>query len=185
MRLALLVFTLVSVSISSWCVEPFSGFILQNGGQRFLKTTNLNVILTAENDDVKIQLSKLKNNDFISGLGTSLAPNLVRIETIDFVGLNSFLGLWMSPMGIFQVQDFSSLSLYANGQSQTSARSPHASLNYSITPGSGASWVLFLTDDSQIYYSNLTVADSKASIRFFDTQTGAFQREVALSKISR
>lgn len=190
MRITLLVFTLVfslifapAVALS---VEVFSGYIIQNGNQKILKSGNQTLILTAENNDVKSQLYKLKSNDFISGLGHPLAGNLVRLETIDFVGLNSFLGVWASPMGIFQVQDFSNLSLYAGAQTPTNTSTRSRSLlNYSITPGSGASWVLFLTDAEQIYFSNLTVTDSKASIRFFDTKTGAFQKEVALSKISR
>lgn len=185
MRIALLVFTLVCVSLSAWSIEIFSGFIVQNGKQRLLRSNTQNLILTAENEDVKTQLSKLKSNDFISGLGSVLSGNLVRLETIDFVGLSSFLGLWLSPLGLIQVEDFSSLNLYSGNQTKADSSKPHASLHYSITPGSGASWVLFLTDANQIYFSNLTVTESKASIRFFDTQTGAFQKEVALSKITK
>lgn len=168
-----LVITLFFAYSPCWGIETYSGFIAQNGYQRILKTKTQSLILTTENSDVKSQLMKLKTNDFISGLGRPLTGNLVRLETIDFVGLNNFLGLWMSPMGLFKVQNFSSLSV------------SQAPLNYSITPGSGTSWVLFLTDENQIYFSNLTVAESKATIRFFDTKTGAFQREVFLSKISQ
>tara|TARA_B110001454_G_scaffold219203_1_gene252148 strand:- start:68085 stop:68627 length:543 start_codon:yes stop_codon:yes gene_type:complete len=180
MQLVLLVITLFLTSISSFAVQTFSGYIVQNGNQRSLKSGNQHYVLVADNSDVKTQLHKLRNKDFISGIGNMLGSKIVRLETIDFVGLSNFLGLWMSPMGIFQVTDFSSLSLY-----KSSSGSGKSALNYSITPADGASWGMFLTDANQIYFSNLTITESKASIRFFDTQTGAFQREVALSKISR
>lgn len=180
MQLVLLVITLILTSVSSFAVETFSGYIVQNGNQRMLKSYNQMYTLVAVNSDVKSQLYKLRNKDFISGIGSSLGSNVVRLETIDFVGLSNFLGLWMSPMGLFQVTDFSSLSLY-----KSTSGSSKSALNYSITPADGASWGMFLTDADQIYFSNLTVTESKASIRFFDTQTGAFQREVTLSKISR
>lgn len=180
MQLVLSVISLVLISTSSFAVETFSGYIIQNGRQKMLTTGSRRYSLVAENNDVKSQLLKLKTKDFISGIGHVITGNTVRLETIDFVGLSSFLGLWMSPMGLFQVTDFSSLSLYTS-----STAASKAALNYSITPADGAVWGLFLTDANQIYFSNLTVTDSKASIRFFDTQTGAFQREVALSKISQ
>jgi hypothetical protein len=184
MQLVLLVITLFFVSFPSWSVETFSGYIVVNGGQRSLKVNNNNYVLVTENVDVRSQLLKLHTNDFISGLGQTVRGNVVRLETIDFVGLSRFLGVWMSSMGIFQVKDFSSLSLYSSTQPKT-ASSPRASLNYSITPSDGNAWGMFLTDADQIYFSNLTVTASKASIQFFDTQTGAFQKEVSLSKISR
>jgi hypothetical protein len=180
MQLVLLVITLILTSISSFAVQTFSGYIVQNGNHRSLKSGNQQYALVAFNSDVSNQLFKLRNRDFISGIGTALNGNTVRLETIDFVGLSNFLGLWMSPMGLFQVTDFSSLSLYKSKSS-----SAKSALNYSITPNDGASWGMFLTDSDQIYFSNLTITESKASIRFFDTQTGAFQKEVALSKISR
>ncbi len=174
------VITLLSISISSLAVQTFSGYIIQNGPQKALKIGSQQYALIAENNDVKAQLYKLKSRDFISGLGSTIAGNTVRLETIDFVGLANFLGLWMSPLGLFQVTDFSSLSLYS-----TASSSSKSALNYSITPADGNAWGMFLTDADQIYYSNLTVSESKAYIRFFDVQTGAFQREVALSKISK
>jgi hypothetical protein len=180
MQLVLLVTTLVLASISSFALQSFSGYIVQNGNQRSLKSGNQQYALVTNNSDVRTQLNKLRNKDFISGIGSTLSSTAVRLETIDFVGLSDFLGLWVSPMGLFQVTDFSSLSLYKSSSSSTKS-----ALNYSITPSDGASWGLFLTDANRIYFSNLTVTESKASIRFFDTQTGAFQQEVALSKISR
>lgn len=180
MQLVLSVITLLFISVTSLAVQTFSGYIVQNGHQKALKAGSHQYILVAENNDVRAQLLKLKSRDFISGIGNAIGGNLVRLETIDFVGLANFLGLWMSPMGLFQVTDFSSLSLYS-----TKSSSSKSALNYSITPADGNAWGMFLTDADQIYYSNLTVTESKASIRFFDTQTGAFQREVALSKISK
>lgn len=180
MRLLLFVITLLFISITSLAVQTFSGYIVQNGQEKMLKMGSQQYILIAENNDVKAQLFKLKSRDFISGIGRAITGNMVRLETIDFVGLANFLGLWMSPLGLFQVKDFSSLSLY-----KTSSSSSKSALNYSITPAEGHSWGLFLTDTDQIYFSNLTVTASKASIRFFDIHTGAFQREVALSKISK
>lgn len=178
--MVLSVITLVFISFSSFAVQTFSGYITQKGNQKTLKAGEQQFTLVAENNDVKMQLTKLKSRDFISGIGHMIGANTVRLETIDFVGLSNFLGLWVSPMGLFQVTDFSSLSLYS-----THSNTSKAALNYSITPADGASWGMFLTDANQIYYSNLTVTESKASIRFFDTQTGAFQKEVALSKISK
>lgn len=182
MHLRVLVITLIFSALQSWAVESFSGFIVQNGSQRSLKTKTNQFVLTTENSDVRVQLLKLRSNDFISGIGHSLSTGIVRLDTIDFVGLSNFLGTWASSMGIFQVQDFSSLSLYSAGQ--VSKPKP-ASLNYSITPADGNSWGMFLTDTDRIYFSKLVVAESRASIRFFDTQTGAFKREVMLSKISK
>lgn len=180
MRLLLSVITLLFISVTSLAVQTFSGYIVQNGHQKALKLGSQVYILIAANNDVKAQLNKLKSRDFVSGLGNTVSNNTVRLETIDFVGLANFLGLWMSPLGLFQVTDFSSLSLYS-----TASSSSKSALNYSITPADGNAWGMFLTDSDQIYYSNLTVTESKASIRFFDVQTGAFQREVALSKISK
>lgn len=183
MRFTALVITLIFVHLPSWSVESYSGFIVQSGAQRSLKTKTQQVLLVTENNDVRLQLLKLRSNDFISGIGHPMGNNVVRLETIDFVGLNNFLGMWMSPMGIFQVQNFSSLSVHSANQSSLPKQT--ASLNYSITPADGNSWGMFLTDAEKIYFSSLTVAESRATIRFFDTQTGAFQREVTLSKISK
>lgn len=174
------VISLLFISVTSLAVQTFSGYIVQTGPHKALKVGSQQYLLIAENSDVKSQLLKLKSRDFISGLGSTVSGNTVRLETIDFVGLANFLGLWMSPLGLLQVTDFSSLSLYS-----TSSSSSKSALNYSITPADGNVWGMFLTDAKQIYFSNLTVTESKASIRFFDVQSGAFQREVALSKISK
>lgn len=186
MRFLISVFTLFLFSPMTWSTTSFSGYIVQNGGQRALKTTTQQYILLTENNDVKLQLLKLHTNDFISGIGELRGPALLRLDTIDFVGLSNFIGTWMSPMGIFRVQDFSSLSLYTPNNVGGAVRAPQtSSLNYSIFPNDGASWGMFLTDANQIYFSNLTMNESTALIRFFDTQTGAFQKELTLSKISR
>lgn len=181
MRSLLLVITLIFVNTTCLAAETFAGYILQKGNQFSLKTNSQQYVLVAENNDVKLQIYKLRSNDFISGLG-HVTGNVIRLQTLDFVGLSSFLGLWLSPMGLFQVQDFSNLSLHSSNQTNSS----YSNLNYSITPDDGAaSWGMFLTDADQIYFTNLKVTETKALIRFFDTQTGAFQREVTLSKISR
>lgn len=163
--------------------ESFSGYIHSQGQMKYLKTSQGNLFLSSDSYDIKNQITKLKANDFISGIADAKASNTLNIQSIDFIGLNQFLGLWMSPMGLFQVKDFSNLNIYVP-QKSIPLSSPKTSLNYSITPGQGKSWVLFLSDESQIYYSNLYMQDKKATLRFYNTQTGAFVSEMTMNKLN-
>lgn len=167
--------------ISSHSYESFSGFILTQGQHRILKTETSQYSLSGSTTEINNQIAKLNDNDFISGVGEPKTNNLI-LQSIDFIGLNQFLGFWISPMGILQVKDFSRLNIYVPNR-PIPIGAPKTSLNYSITPGQGNSWVLFLSDESQIYYSNLFMSDSKALIRFYNTQTGAFIKEVTMSKL--
>ena len=162
--------------------ESFSGYIINQNQQKFIKTTSGEFSLLAEDSILKAQILKLNTNDFISAVGTKKSPNSFVIESIDYIGLNRFLGLWMSSLGLLQVNDFSHLHIY-NSQANSPRKSSASNLNYSITPGQGDSWVLFLSDDSQIYYSDLYMAENKALIRFYSTTTGAFINEVTMNKL--
>jgi hypothetical protein len=164
--------------------ESFSGYIQAYGSKKILKTEKANLVLISDTTEVQIQINKLNNSDFISGVGNKTNNGTLSIESIDFIGLNQFLGLWMSPLGLFQVKDFSNLNIYIP-QRNIPISGPKTSLNYSITPGDGNSWTMFLSDENQIYYSNLYMTDKKATIRFFNTQTGAFINEVTMSKLKQ
>lgn len=177
-------FSILLCQLSSQAYESFSGYIYTQGQVKILKTSKGNLTLSSDSSDIQNQITKLKTNDFISGIGEFPTANLLNIQSIDFIGLNQFLGLWMSPLGLFQVKDFTNLNIYVP-QRTLPLNSPKTSLNYSITPGQGNSWVLFLSDENQIYYSNLYMNDKKALLRFYNTQTGAFVNEVTMSKINQ
>lgn len=162
--------------------ESFSGYIINQNQQKFIKTTSGDFNLLAEDAIVNAQILKLNTNDFISAVGTKKSPNSFVIESIEYIGLNRFLGLWMSSLGLLQVNDFSHLQIY-NSQEKPTRKSSASALNYSITPGQGDSWVLFLSDDNQIYYSDLYMSENKALIRFYNTTTGAIINEVTMNKL--
>lgn len=162
--------------------ESFSGYIKIQNQQKIIKTTTGEFNLLTEDSIVSAQISKLNTNDFISAVGTKKSPNSFVIENIEYIGLNKFLGLWMSSLGLLQVNDFSHLQIYKS-QWNPANKSSASALNYSITPGQGDSWVLFLSDDSQIYYSDLYMAENKALIRFYSATTGAFINEVTMNKL--
>lgn len=176
--------TVLLCQLSAQAYESFSGYIYTQGQLKILRTSKGNLTLTSESSDIQNQITKLKSNDFISGIGELPSASLLNIQSLDFIGLSQFVGLWMSPMGLFQVKDFTNLNIYVP-QKTLPLSSPKTSLNYSITPGQGNSWVLFLSDENQIYYSNLYMNEKKALLRFYNTQTGAFVSEVTMSKINQ
>ncbi|MCK6595146.1 MAG: hypothetical protein L6Q37_05255 [Bdellovibrionaceae bacterium] len=177
-------FSMLALSIGAHAFESYSGYIQNQGGLKILKKDNLKFTLTAESAEIKTQIDKLKTNDFISGIGIANTNQVLNVQSIDFIGLGQFVGLWLSPMGLFNVANFTDLQIYVP-QKDMSLKNPKANMNYSITPGSGNSWVLFLSDEKQIYYSNLYMNERKAVIRFYSTETGAFLSEISMNKLNQ
>ena len=142
--------------------------------------TNRRFTIKPTKVDTQESLKKLKNLDFFQGQGDFSGDDLL-LDTIDFVGLRRLLGLWTADSSaIMDFQNYSKVVVYRSPILPSTSKSL---LQYSIAPSSGTDWKIFFTDDKDVLLASLVLQDARASLKFFDLQSGEVVKTVEMSRL--
>lgn len=131
--------------------------------------------LTVANNQTLEVIKKLNTFDVISGYGL-MDDKQALFETIEFVGLQKFLGLWQSGPTQLNVIDFNN--------AQLTHSTIALNLKYAITPGEKDSWTLFITDKNKVQLATLKLKYDSARIDIYDADTGRVKESLSLTRPS-
>jgi hypothetical protein len=111
----------------------------------------------ASNPKVQNVLNKLSTFDRIRGQVNTISENNLILETIDFVTLRKILGVWYdaSTKTTLHFRDYQTL--------EWTRASRQSEMSYTLAPGAGANWKLFLSDSAKLTLGNLTIVDEDFS----------------------
>lgn len=147
--------------------------------------------ISTKSEDAEFNLYKLQSGDVITATGLlDEATCEAALESIDFVGLKQLLGYWHSSAGLFSIGSFTSLTFYPNDKTDISTEeepeffAPVSPVNftYSVTPSEGKDWVVFLSDKSSTVFATIRFNKTRATMKFYDSETGKITRTLYLSK---
>jgi hypothetical protein len=158
----------------------FSGYISVNKGHIFATEdgSSKKFELIAYNEDAAIGLKKLKDRDFISGVGTKSDTSIL-VESIDFVGLRQLLGLWVSNNAWLNFRDFNSVNVYWQDQNTTQK----VVYDYSIAPDPARNWKIFFASSNEVVIADLDLSAATAKINYYDNN-GIIVKTIELTKLS-
>lgn len=164
--------------------RPISGFVsIENGQHYFIEHgTTVKFAIRPGKTEVVESLKKLSSFDFFQGQGEFTKSELV-LDSIDFVGLRSLIGLWSEGrQSLFDFQDFQKVVIY---QPVFKLMTPRAQLHYSIAPSAGSDWKIFFTDENSVILASLILSEARATLRFYNLDTGDVFKKVELTKIPK
>lgn len=128
------------------------------------------------NVTVRKLLDQLTTFDGLRGQVPSKDGETLMLEAIDFVSLRRLLGEWQDESSRVSFEDYSRVKFEMNGNIRM--------FLYALSPGANNSWRIYLTDQSSIALGSLIVEGSKATLEFYDPQTGEVAQSLHLSKVT-
>ena len=164
--------------------RPISGFVSVEGSQTYFieHGTTPKYAIKPNKLEVIESLKKLGSFDFFQGQGELINGELL-LDSIDFVGLRSLIGLWsVDRQSLFDFQDFQKVIIY---KSFFNLMTPRAQLHYSIAPSAGTDWKIFFTDENSVILASLILSNDHATLRFYDLENGEVYKKVELTKIPK
>lgn len=183
LRVLTSVFILLT-SLQAWAVFDFriEGRIVRENNQLSVQMADLTYRLTSEDATNSKILDKMISGDWIVGLGElNSETKTISVRTVEFVGLKNLLGLWQSQNQYFNFKDFTNLYLYFNLDGE-GKRMTRKSVQYTMAPGSGTEWKIFIVDEKYITLSSLRIDGNSATLTLFNSDTGEVAGQVHMKK---
>jgi len=170
-------------------VQAFGGFLTKKGNDYFFtpKSSALFYKIAPMTPDVQASLERLENGDFVAGNGTldTINKNL-SIESVDYVGLRKLLGPWVGTDGTMVFKDFSTMRFtprYREIKLDSGLTKYQREFRYSVTPGDGNEWALFLSDDKSTTFATVEFTKNKVVImKIFESESGKIVRTLKLER---
>lgn len=179
-------------SVAAWAAQPISGFVHRFGGEVFItldSNTGALYRLQSSRQETVATLRRLTNGDFIMATAKTDRTNVtVDIDTIDFVGLRKIIGYWNMPRRsqVMNFRSYSDLNIYdIIVQFQDGGLRPlRKELKYTVIPGQGSEWVMFISDDQETQMAYLNLTESEAVLRLVNSRTGDVTSTLQLRKLT-
>lgn len=191
MRLLLFVLTL-TLSSAAFSAQQITGRIERIGFAAFLKSNIADGCnkyqIDVNSEEAAESIRKLSTGDVLTASGViEKRACLVRIDSVDYVGLKDLLGYWYSKDGYMKVRDFTSVSVYSTVLANLKKNEPIEKVaaieyRYSITPTNGTEWVLFLSTQESTTFATIKLQKKSATIKIYDSENGSVVRTIYLSK---
>ena len=166
----------------------YSGMITRSSPNSYrIKESRINKSydLIFTNPNIENMLSKLKVNDFITFEGArSSTTNTIRIESINYVGLNDLLGLWQGDdTYCYNFVSFTELWIYFRTGTECSTRAIDGRVYaYTINP-SDPDWIILLSDNQASYIGDvIVIAEGSVKISLYNSNTGNILRHIKLKR---
>jgi hypothetical protein len=169
-------------------LQAFSGYMTKRGANYYFtpKSSELYYKIKPLTQDVKDNLSRLENGDFIAGNGTLDTTNKkLSIESVDYVGLNKILGPWIGTEGTMLFKDFSTMRFtprFRDINMDSRLTNYQKEFRYSITPSDGNEWGLFLSDDKSTTFATVEFTKNKVIMKIFESESGKIVRTLKLER---
>ncbi|MCM2282261.1 MAG: hypothetical protein NDI61_10490 [Bdellovibrionaceae bacterium] len=163
------------------------------GNQAFirLRQTREALPVYGMTQELVADLQKMQDGDFIVGRGEVLTDRrMVALESIDTVGLRQILGAWRTAnWNVFEFKDFNNVILYfPDAAVSTSPRATsRRQMSYTLAPGSGENWSIFMADRQGIHIGELQFAAGarRINMTLYDSETGRVHQRLELAPYRR
>jgi hypothetical protein len=176
---------LVLISCQSFAQIKFRGKVIRVGADVYVveEGSKKNFTLYSADPEIREHINLLSQGDFIEGVATSITPPRLFVESIDFVGLKKILGTWKTNKRVFDFKDFNLLSIWSFdfGNDFFSRKKNYT---YSISPGEGPDWQVFVADENHVVVGSLDFVDNIAILTIYDSNTGSSREVITLEKIN-
>ncbi|MGZ3768903.1 MAG: hypothetical protein ACXVCP_04090 [Bdellovibrio sp.] len=186
MKLLPFVLSLVfsSVALSA---QQISGKIEKINFTSFLKVPNSAVCnayrIEANTEEAAKSIDKLSKGDALTASGVLDNRSCrVLVDSVDYVGLMDLLGYWYNDEGYVEVHDFNSVSVYSK---QLKTLNSPIEYKYSVTPSSGADWVVFLSTAESTIFATVNLKKYSATIKIYDSENGNIVKTINLNKMRK
>ena len=135
------------------------------------------------------QIKRLNNGDFASVTAnfSSIAPSLIYVTSVDYVGLNMLTGTWFSDSGLcYDFSTFTRLFVYGPLDDGSCVRgtdpADYGKYTYFINPDVDA-WNMLISSNNSEYVGQLTIIDDdNVEIELFDARTDATLGTIVLRR---
>lgn len=172
----------------------YSGQLIKNGSSFSLQLANSTQIYNLSFSDSTSEkiINRLTSGDYISIQAdtTAMSENILKIMNINFVGLNSLLGLWLGDdNACYYFKGFTSFIVFnvnSNGQctipDETTDPTKLHKASYFINPDE-YDWFLVISDHKVQFAAELFIISSHTvQINLFDHQDGSILSKVILRR---
>ncbi|MBC7465273.1 MAG: hypothetical protein H7256_04720 [Bdellovibrio sp.] len=154
-----------------------------------LNETNLKQTfdLTFKDSDTALSISKLKPNDFVSFEGgKNLTKSFLRVDSINYVGLASLMGIWTGDDGYcYKFSSYTEFLIFPKSGdcNRKSARATNPrEFAYTLNVADEA-WFMLLSDAKSRYAADVTFTDPKSiEMSLYDVNNGKILRLIKLTK---
>ena len=146
----------------------------------YLIVTNKHIAYTLDftNSVSEQQIRRLNNGDFasVSANFSSISPSLIYVTSVDYVGLNTLTGIWLSEAGLcYEFATFTRLYVYGPDNDGECVRSidpeEYSKYTYFINPDVDA-WNMLISSNNSEFVGNLDIiSDDEITIELFDART--------------
>ena len=175
---------------STASAESIKGRIKKIDSTYLLVTKNqVAYTLDFTNEVSEQQIKRLNNGDFASVTAnfSSIAPSLIYVTSVDYVGLNMLTGTWFSDSGLcYEFTTFTRLFVYGPLDDGSCVRgvdpADYGKYTYFINPDVDA-WNMLISSNNSEYVGELTIIDDDhVEIELFDARTDATLGTVVLRR---
>ncbi|MCX7977697.1 MAG: hypothetical protein N2578_01705 [Bdellovibrionaceae bacterium] len=184
MKLFGVLFVLFYLSAPSFALVPVTGTIVNlPTGKGIELPEGKQLVVRTENEDIRRQISYLEAGDVMAGTGR-IEGRVITLEGLDFVGLRKVLGYWTANETLVNFSSFSDVRVIAFQKTpENSLRRIERRFKYSLSPGSGREWIIFVSDDQSTLLGSISVRQSSATVRFFNPETGELEDSFTLRRV--
>jgi hypothetical protein len=190
-----LIFVLTAMmSAGAFAAQPVGGVVAIDGRNMYLKSEDPchRYLVVSKSESSLSALVKLAAGDFFTATGLKNPGDCtVSIETVEYVGLRRMLGNWYSRDAVINVQDFNSMKYYPaqsvvtkGDRVYTQVSANPVEYNYSLVPGSGKEWVLFLSDSKSTTFGTIQFDRGTAVMKINNSITGEVIRTLLLYRMT-
>lgn len=182
------------LSAVAFAAQTVSGSVSIEGKSMYLKTDDpCHRYLVLSSSEAAISaLVKLAAGDVVIATGIKNPGECsVAIESVEYVGLRRMLGNWYSREAVINVQDFNSMKYYPAQSIASNGNKVYASVstnpveyNYSLVPGSGKEWVLFLSDSKSTTFGTIQFNRGSAVMKIYNSETGELTKTLILYRMT-
>jgi len=156
-----------------------SGRFSSVGGELSLTSFDQRTVtpLRAFNSQTTGDLLRLSTGDLLAATGEYSGSTFV-VTSVDFVGLQELLGVWLSGNNMVNFESFTSVKAHLS----TMKKPLSFSMTYSLSPGETNSWRVFFSDKNDVLLGSLTLKKNTAALQFIDAETGETSKVIELRK---
>lgn len=181
LKIVVLVITLIlSFAFSSEATAETVKGRIKKVDNTYLLVTKNQIAYTLEFTNIvsEQQIKRLESGDFASVTASfsNVAPSLIYVNSVDYVGLDMLIGVWMSDAGLcYEFSTFTRLFVYSPNALGECLRSKdsneYGKYTYFINPDVDA-WNMLISSNASEFVGNLDIfSDTQVIIELFDTRT--------------
>ena len=168
--------------------DTIVGIVQKSSDQIYLKMADRSTyLIRPKSVDLRKELNRLKNDDFVIGQGIFLRrERVIELQAINSVGLKELLGFWGDrTSSIYEFKSFDDLNLYhlENPTEAVPVYIHTGQFKYSISPDQDNRWAIFISGNDTVHLGLLEIRSDEIDLTLLNQETGKPEATFTLSRI--